>query len=50
MELIDIILLCIVALALFLAVRSRVRAKKNGTGCCSGSCAGCSACRAEKQK
>ncbi len=50
MGLIDIVLLCLVALALLLAVCSRVRAKKSGGGCCSGSCAGCSACRMEKQK
>ena len=46
----DILLLCLVALALVLAVRSRVRAKKNGSGCCSGSCAGCNACRTENNK
>jgi len=43
----DILLLCLIAGALILAVRSRVRAKKNGSGCCGASCADCSRCRTE---
>ena len=41
MNLWDIVILLLVAGAAALAVRSRVRARKNGSSCCS---AGCSAC------
>ena len=37
---IDIILVLIIAGAVLLAVRSRIRARKNGTGCC-GDCSRC---------
>ncbi len=39
----DILVLALTAAAVILAVRSRLRAKKNGTGCCPGCCGDCGA-------
>ena len=40
MNLVDYILIAIIAAALFLAVRSILKRKKSG-GCCSGCCSSC---------
>ena len=42
MKLIDVILLLLVALAVFFALRSRIRKRRSGQGCGCG-CGGCTA-------
>ena len=40
----DILILCLLAGALILALRSHRRARRNGSSCCSVGCEGCSRC------
>lgn len=44
MNLVDFILIAVIAAAIFLAVRSILKRKKSG-GCCSGGCSNCSSCK-----
>ena len=44
MNLWDILILLVIGAAVVFSLRSRRRAEKNGTGCCSGGCGGCAAC------
>ena len=40
----DLIILAVIALALFFIVRGVIRDRKAGKSSCGGSCAGCGAC------
>ncbi|MGM9538765.1 MAG: FeoB-associated Cys-rich membrane protein [Candidatus Onthomonas sp.] len=45
-----VIVLAILALAAFAAVRHIYRRKKAGKSCCGGSCDGCCSCSKEKKR
>ena len=52
MKLLDIVLILAILVIVFFAVRSVIRARKNGGGCggCTGDCASCGMPQANRKK
>lgn len=45
-----VIVLTVLTIAVFFVVRRMIKDKKNGKGCCGGSCSGCSGCGSREQE